>query len=145
MIHRCPWMGRYEVETKDFVAVIVEELLYTETDEWVRVEDGRARVGITDYAQKMLKDIVGVELPEKGSSVSRGEAVAILESVKTVAEVYSPVTGTVVDVNERLLEEPELLNKDPYGEGWIFVVELKDPGEVKELMSHERYAEKIRK
>ncbi|MEB3859810.1 MAG: glycine cleavage system protein GcvH [Desulfurococcales archaeon] len=138
-------MGRYEVETKDFVAVIVEELLYTETDEWVRVEDGRARVGITDYAQKMLKDIVGVELPEKGSSVSRGEAVAILESVKTVAEVYSPVTGTVVDVNERLLEEPELLNKDPYGEGWIFVVELKDPGEVKELMSHERYAEKIRK
>ena len=138
-------MRRYEVETKDFVAVIVEGLLYTETDEWVRVEDGRARVGITDYAQKMLKDVVGVELPEKGSKVNKGDSVAILESVKTVAEVYSPVTGTVVEVNERLVEEPELLNKDPYGEGWIFVVELSDPGELESLMSHDKYAEKIRK
>ncbi len=138
-------MRRYEVETRDFVAVIVDGLLYTETDEWVRVENGKARIGITDYAQKMLKDIVGVELPEKGSRVKRGDSVAILESVKTVAEVYSPVTGTIVEVNERLLEEPELLNKDPYGDGWIFAVELSDPGELKDLMSHERYAEKIRK
>jgi glycine cleavage system H protein len=136
---------RYEVETKDFVAIVVEGLFYTETDEWVRVEDGRARVGITDYAQKMLKDVVGVELPEKGSRVGKGEAVAILESVKTVAEFYSPLTGTVVEVNERLLEEPELLNKDPYGDGWIFVVEISDPEEVKSLMSHEEYARKIRK
>ena len=138
-------MRRYEVETRDFVAVIVDGLLYTETDEWVRVENGKARIGITDYAQKMLKDIVGVELPEKGSRVKRGDSVAILESVKTVAEVYSPVTGTIVEVNERLLEEPELLNKDPYGDGWIFAVELSDPGELEDLMSHERYAEKIRK
>lgn len=136
-------MARREVEVKGMRVVIDEGLLYTETDEWARVEGGVAVVGVTDYAQRMLKDVVGVELPEPGRRASRGEAVAVIESIKASAEVYTPFTGRIVEVNERLLEEPELINRDPYGEGWIFKVELSDPGEAERLLTPEKYSEKL--
>ena len=135
-------MATYEVEVKGMKVVIDDSLLYTETDEWVRVEGGRVVVGVTDYAQKMLKDVIGVELPEVGKEYSKGEAVAVLESIKATGEVYAPVEGKVVEVNERLLEEPELVNKDPYGEGWIFVMEP-SKGAPQGLLSHEDYVKKL--
>ncbi len=124
---------------------VLADRLYTESDEWVKVEDGVAVVGITDYAQRKLRDIVGVELPEPGQRVSRGEAVAAIESVKAAADVYAPVGGEVVEVNERLYDEPELLNRDPYGEGWMFKIKVDDPSELEKLLKPEEYAEKIRR
>jgi len=137
-------MGRFRVEVKGNVYDVDDGLLYTKTDEWVRVEDGMIRVGVTDYAQKELKDIVGVELPEPGREVERGEPVAVLESVKATAEVYAPVDGVIEEVNERLLEEPELINKDPYGEGWIFTMRPSAPEQLKELLTPEAYAGRIK-
>ena len=129
--------GRYRVP---------RDLLYTETDEWVRIEDGIAVVGVTDYAQQELRDIVGVELPEPGTRVSKGEVVASLESAKTVADVYSPLTGEIVEVNEALYDQPELVNRDPYGEGWLFKIRPEKLEEEKAgLLSPEAYAEKIEK
>ena len=136
-------MARYTVEVRGLTVEIDDQLLYTKTDEWARREDGRVRVGVTDYAQKMLKDVVGVELPEVGAEVKRGDVVATLESIKTTADVYAPVSGRVVEVNERLLEEPELINKDPYGDGWIVVIELADPSELEGLLDHEGYVKKL--
>jgi glycine cleavage system H protein len=138
-------VGRFRVETRQGVYEVDDGLLYTETDEWVRVEDGKIRVGVTDYAQKELKDIVGVELPEEGASYKRGEPVAVLESVKATADVYAPVDGVVVGVNERLLEEPELINRDPYGEGWIFLMEPSDNSQLEGLLTPQQYADKIRR
>ena len=124
--------------------VVLRDRLYTETDEWIKVEGDVATVGITDYAQKKLRDIVGVELPEAGRRVKAGEAVATVESVKATADVYAPVSGEVVEVNERLLDEPELINRDPYGEGWMFKMRVEDRSELSRLLTPERYAEKIR-
>ena len=138
-------MGIYEVEVRGLRVRIADDLLYTETDEWARVEDDSVRVGITDYAQKMLRDIVGVELPEVGRSVKRGEPVATLESVKATAEVYAPVSGEVTKVNERLLEEPETINKDPYGDGWILVLRVADKAELGKLLDHKGYVAKLLK
>lgn len=138
-------MGRIEVSLRNFKTYVPEELLYTEEDEWVRVEGERAVVGITDYAQRMLKDVVGIELPKVGVKLSRKAVAAMLESIKATAEVYAPLSGTVVEVNERLRGEPELLNKDPYGEGWIFVLKLENPEELKELLSPQAYAAKIQR
>ncbi len=136
---------RVEVEAGGVRFYVLKDLLYTESDEWVRREDGVVRVGVTDFAQKELKDVVAVELPEVGRRVKKGEAVATLDSIKTTADVYSPVTGEVVEVNERLLEEPELINKDPYGDGWIFAVKLEDPGELEQLLTWEKYVENVKK
>ena len=119
---------------------IPEDLKYTEEHEWVRVLDGnRVEVGITDFAQAELSDIVYVELPETGREVRRGEAVATLEAVKTVAEVYSPLSGRVVEVNTALEEAPERINQDPYGEGWIFRMEITHPEELENLLTPEQY------
>ncbi|MCE4600245.1 MAG: glycine cleavage system protein GcvH [Desulfurococcales archaeon] len=118
---------------------------YTDSDEWALLEDGRVRVGITDYAQKRLTDIVGVELPEVGDEVSKGDAIATLESMKATADVYAPVSGRIVEVNEDLYEEPELINKDPYGKGWIVVIEATDKGEYEELLGPEEYVESVKK
>ena len=118
---------------------IPEDLRYTKTHEWVRVEDGRAYVGITDFAQEHLGDIVYVELPEVGSEVEAGDAFCSVESVKAASDVYSPVSGKVIEVNESLEDEPELLNQDPY-ENWIAVIEMSDPGEVDALLDAESYA-----
>ena len=131
-----------EVGKKKYI--VKKDRLYTETDEWIKIEGNKGVVGITDYAQKELKDIVSVELPEVGSTVSKGKRVGALDSVKATADYYAPLSGKVIRVNERLTEAPDLLNKDPYGEGWIFEVELTNPGEASSLLTPEAYAEKIK-
>lgn len=136
-------MGVIEVALKNMNVKIDDTLLYTPTDEWVRVEGDTITIGISDYAQKMLRDIVGVELPKKGVKASKGQAVAVIESIKATAEVYTPLAGTVVEVNERLKEEPELLNKDPYGEGWILKIKLESPGELEKLLKPQDYIAKL--
>ncbi len=134
-----------EVEAGGIRFKVPEDLKYTESDEWVRLEDGLVIVGITDYAQKKLKDIVGVELPESGKSYGRGEVVAVLESIKATGEVYAPVDGEVVDVNERLLDEPELVNIDPYGEGWIVKLKPSNPSQLEDLLDAQGYVESVRR
>lgn len=126
--------------------VIPLDRLYTGSDEWVKIEDGKARIGVTDYAQKQLKDVVGVDLPETGAHIERGEPLATIDSIKTAAEVYSPLTGKVIEVNEKLLESPELVNSDPYGEGWLVVVEPERLDDEKgKLLTPEQYAELVKK
>ncbi|BAA79935.2 glycine cleavage system H protein [Aeropyrum pernix K1] len=134
-----------EVEVAGVRFLLRKDLRYTESDEWARLEDGVATVGITDFAQKELKDIVGVELPEKGRKVKKGEAVATVESIKATADIYAPLSGEIVDVNEKLLDQPELINDDPYGEGWIFKIKVEDPGEFESLLTPEQYVESVRK
>jgi glycine cleavage system H protein len=116
-----------------------EELRYSKEHEWVRVEGNRAIVGITDYAQDALGDVVYVQLPDAGVEVIANASIAEIESTKSVSEVYVPVTGTVVEVNGTLEETPEQLNTDPYGAGWIFAIELTDPASVNSLMDAAAY------
>jgi glycine cleavage system H protein len=116
-----------------------EELRYSSEHEWVRVDGTRAVVGITDYAQDALGDVVYVQLPDVGLAVIANASIAEIESTKSVSEVYAPVTGTVVEVNSSLDDAPEQVNSDPYGAGWIFVVELAEPGEVDGLMDAAAY------
>lgn len=104
---------------------VLDNLLYSEEHEWAQQVEGRVvRVGITDHAQHLLGDIVFVEFPEVGAAISAGDSVGSIESVKTVSELYSPVSGTVTKINEELENSPELLNSKPYGEGWIFEIEV---------------------
>jgi len=117
-----------------------EDLRYSKEHEWVRVENGRASIGITSFAADELGDIVFVELPEAGSQLGQFQTFGVVESVKAVSDLYAPVSGTVVEVNDGLRERPELLNTDPFGEGWIATVELSDPGELDNLMDAEAYA-----
>jgi glycine cleavage system H protein len=135
-------MGLIEAQAGNVKFKVDDTLLYTETDEWVKVEGDVARIGVTDYAQKMLRDVVGIELPKPGARVRRGQSVAVIESIKATAEVYTPVTGTVVEVNERLRDEPELVNKDPYGGGWIVAVKMDDPKELEQLLKPQEYIER---
>ncbi len=115
-------------------------LKYSKTDEWVRVEDDKAYIGITDYAQDQLGDIVYVELPwDKGASVSHETKFGDIESVKATSELFSPVSGEVVKVNEDLKDRPELINDSPYEDGWMLVVKMTNPDEVDDLMSAEEY------
>ncbi len=116
-----------------------KDLRYTETHEWVRIEDGHAYIGITDYAQDQLGEIVFIELPEESDELEQGEEFAAIESVKAASDVMAPVSGVVVAVNEALEDSPELLNEDPY-ENWIVKVELEDESELEGLMSAEEYA-----
>jgi glycine cleavage system H protein len=118
---------------------IPDDLRYSSDHEWVRVEGGRAKVGITDYAQDALGDVVFVDLPEVGSSAAAGASISEVESTKSVSDIYAPVTGTVVEVNADLADAPERLNEDPYGEGWIFAIELADPSEVDALLDAAAY------
>ncbi len=115
------------------------DLRYTKDHEWIKAEDSRGRIGLTNYAQDQLGDIVFVELPEVGRELERGEVFGVVESVKAVSDCYSPASGKVVEVNEKLLDEPELINKDPHGEGWMIVIELSDPAELDQLMDAEAY------
>ncbi len=124
---------------------VLSDLLYTETDEWVRLEGDSATVGITDYAQKKLRDIVGIELPEVGRSFSSGDSVGVVESVKAAVDIYAPLSGTVLEVNEELTSSPELMNLDPYGKGWIFKVRCSNVNEKDKLMDAESYVKKIQK
>lgn len=112
---------------------------FTREHEWIRVEDGIGTVGITDYAQRQLGDVVYVELPEVGRELKKGEAAAVVESVKAASEVYAPVSGKVVEVNGELPDRPELVNQDPEGAGWFFKIEIADPSELDSLMDREAY------
>jgi glycine cleavage system H protein len=120
---------------------VPEDLKYTKEHEWLRVENARARIGITDYAQNALTDIVFVELPEVGTEIDKGGILGTVESVKATSDIYSPVSGTIVEVNVALTETPELINKEPYGNGWLVVIELRDRTELEELMSPAQYKE----
>ena len=122
---------------------VPEELKYTEDHEWAKIEGDVAIIGITDYAQGELGDVVFVELPEVGSTISKGETFGTIEAVKAVADLFAPLSGEVVEVNEKLGAEPETVNKDPYGEGWMIKVKLSDPAEVDSLMNAKQYKEKI--
>ena len=119
---------------------IPKDLKYTEEHEWVRMEGSVGVCGITDYAQEMLTDIVYVELPEVDIEIGQGEQVAVVESVKAVSDVYAPLTGTIIEINEELEDSPEMVNDDPYGEGWIFKIEIEEDDELEGLMDAEEYA-----
>lgn len=121
-----------------------KELRYSEDHEWVKDEGDKVRVGITDFAQAELGDIVFVELPEVGDEVTAGESFGSVESVKTVSELYSPITGKVVEVNENLADDPQFVNESPYEKAWMIVVELSDKSELDKLMSAEQYEEMIK-
>ena len=118
-------------------------LLYSEEHEWVKEEDGKYRIGITHFAQSELGDIVFVELPQVGDQLKSDEPFGSVESVKTVSELYAPLTGKVVEVNEELEDSPELVNESPYEGAWMVVVEIDDKAELDELMSAEQYEEMI--
>jgi glycine cleavage system H protein len=120
------------------------ELGYVDSHEWVRTEDGRARIGITDYAQDQLGDVVYVELPAPGKSLAKGAPFGSVESVKAVSELYMPIGGKVVEINAALENSPELVNSDPYGQGWMIVVEPSQAEEIKGLLSVQAYHEKLK-
>jgi len=119
-----------------------EDVRYTEEHEWIKDEgDGEARIGITDFAQDQLTDVVYVDLPFTEEEFGQGDAMMVVESVKSVSDVYAPVDCTVTDINEELETAPELVNEDPYGDGWMALVELDDPSQLGELMDAEAYRE----
>jgi glycine cleavage system H protein len=120
-----------------------EDLRYSSDHEWVRVEDGKVRIGITDYAQDALGDVVYVEVPEVGTTVDANGKVSEVESTKSVSDIYAPVAGTVVEVNNDLVDAPERLNDDPYGEGWICVIDPSEPSQVDALLAPSAYRELV--
>lgn len=122
---------------------VPNDLKYTKTHEWVRVEGGKATIGITDFAQHELGDIVFVEAPAAGSVLTAGAAMGSVESVKAVSEVVAPISGAVADVNGALTDHPELLNQEPYGQGWILTVTLSAPAELDGLMDAAAYAKYV--
>jgi glycine cleavage system H protein len=118
------------------------DLKFMKSHEWARVEgDGKVTVGISDHAQGLLGDLVYVELPNVGDRVEAGNACAVVESVKAASDVYAPITGKVVEVNEALADKPETINEDAYGDGWIFVLEVEEPEQLNELLGPDDYAE----
>jgi glycine cleavage system H protein len=119
------------------------EYRYTKDHEWISVSGNRGRVGITDYAQKQLGDVVFVELPDMGRAVTKGQSAGTIESVKAVSELYSPASGKVVEVNPVLGSQPELVNADPHG-AWLFVIELSNPSEVDTLLTNDQYADLVK-
>jgi glycine cleavage system H protein len=127
-----------------FQMSLPKELRYSEEHEWVKVEGEKVRVGITDFAQHELGDIVFVELPEVGAEVKADEPFGSVESVKTVSELYAPVSGKVVEVNEDLSDSPEFVNESPYEKAWMIVIEPSDASEVENLMTAEQYEEMIK-
>jgi glycine cleavage system H protein len=122
---------------------VPEDLRYSSDHEWARTEDGKVRIGITDYAQDALGDVVYVDLPEVGGKVDLGAAFGEVESTKSVSEIYAPVTGTVVEINTDLADYPQRLNEDPYGEGWICVIQPDDAAQVEQLLDAEAYRRQI--
>ena len=116
-----------------------EDLRYSAEHEWVRANGARAEVGITDFAQDSLGDIVFVEVPEVGTTLARNATCAVIDSTKSTSDIYAPVSGVVVEVNDALTNAPEAVNSDPYGAGWIFRLEMSDPGELDSLMDAAAY------
>lgn len=122
---------------------VPEDRSYLESHEWVAVTDETARIGISDFAQDELGDVVFVEVPEEGDEVTAGDAFGVVESIKAVSDLYAPVSGEVVAANDDLESQPELVNDDPFGDGWMIEVELSDEGELADLLSPEEYREQI--
>ncbi|WP_332899638.1 MULTISPECIES: glycine cleavage system protein GcvH [unclassified Haladaptatus] len=122
---------------------IPDDLKYQESHEWVRQAGSTAKIGITDFAQDELGDIVFVELPAVGDDVSQGAEFGVVESIKAVSDLYAPVSGTVTAVNEQVFDAPELVNDDPYGDGWMLELELADESELDSLLTPEAYADQI--
>ncbi len=118
---------------------VPDDLLYSKDHEWARREGARVRMGITEYAQDALGDVVYVQVPSVGTHIQAGQSFSEVESTKSVSEIYAPVSGTVVEVNAELAEQPQRLNEDPYGEGWICVIEPADPSELDRLLDAEGY------
>ena len=123
---------------------VPEDLFYTETHEWIRREGDKVRVGITDHAQSELTDVVYVELPKMDRQANAKEAIAVVESVKAASDIYAPVKGTVVEVNKALEADPGLINREPYGQGWIFVLKIDNPDDLKQLKDAAAYRAVIR-
>lgn len=123
---------------------IPAELKYVSSHEWIRDEgDGVVTVGITDHAQELLGDVVFVDAPEVDSEVDAEDEIAVVESVKAASDIYAPLAGTIIEVNEELEDSPELVNSDPYGDGWMFKMKLADAGDMDSLLSAEEYADEI--
>jgi glycine cleavage system H protein len=123
---------------------IPTDLRYMSSHEWIRVEsDGTAYVGISDHAQNAMGDLVYVELPDVGDTINAGDEVGVVESVKAASDIYSPVTGEIIAINEALNDSPEQVNSDPYGDGWLYRIKIADPEELEDLMSAEEYAEQL--
>ncbi|MDF2529400.1 MAG: glycine cleavage system protein [Gammaproteobacteria bacterium] len=121
-----------------------EDLKYADTHEWVRMDDAAtATVGISDHAQHLLGELVYIELPEVGTDIEAGEEVGVVESVKAASDVYSPVSGTIIEINDVLERTPELVNTEPYGDGWLYRIRLNDTTEVDSLMSSDQYEASI--
>lgn len=118
---------------------VPDDLRYTESDEWIRVDGNEGTIGVTDYAQDQLNDIVYVELPDVGTSLAKGDTFGVVESVKAASDMHMPVGGTVTAVNEALEDEPEVVNSDPYGDGWFIKITLSDPSELDGLMDAAAY------
>ncbi len=123
---------------------IPSDLKYAKSHEWVRVSGDVATVGITDHAQHELTDIVFVELPESGRKIKAGDDCAVVESVKTASDIYSPVSGEVTEVNRAVVDDPALVNSDPYGDGWFYKIKLSNPAELSGLMSPKQYGAQIK-
>lgn len=123
---------------------IPSDLRYAESHEWIsQEEEGVVKVGISDHAQEQLGDLVFIELPEEGATFGRGDACAVVESVKAASDIYCPVAGEVIDVNEALADTPEIVNNDPYGDGWLFSVRLDNVEEIDDLMDAEAYRDHL--
>ncbi|MDG1846703.1 MAG: glycine cleavage system protein GcvH [Acidimicrobiales bacterium] len=122
---------------------IPDNLLYSADHEWVRIEGNKAIIGVTDYAQDALGDVVYVDIPNVGANASSGDTVSEVESTKSVSDIFAPLTGTIVEVNQDLANAPELLNVDPYGEGWICVIEFSGASLIEGLLTPEQYREVI--
>jgi glycine cleavage system H protein len=118
---------------------VPDHLRYSSDHEWISIDGGRARIGITDYAQDALGDVVFVQIPRVGATVTAGDAMSEVESTKSVSDIFAPLTGTVVEVNDVLGDHPEVLNTDPYGAGWICDIEIADPGQVDDLLDAAGY------
>ena len=123
---------------------VPEDLKYAESHEWVKVDDGVATIGISDYAQQEMTEIVYVELPEVGNSYDAGDEVAVVESVKSASDIYTPVGGEIVAVNDALTDDPAIVNNSPFENGWIFKIRMSDDLQLKELMDAAAYQAKIR-
>ncbi|CAL9235591.1 unnamed protein product [Arabidopsis halleri] len=131
---------RISVAQRGFSSVVLKDLKYADSHEWVKIDGNKATFGITDHAQDHLGDVVYVELPDVGHSLSQGKSFGAVESVKATSDINSPVSGTVVEVNEELTESPGLVNSSPYEQGWIIKVELSDAGEAEKLMDSDKYS-----
>ena len=122
-----------------------EELKYTQTHEWIKIEGDTGIVGVTDYAQQQMGDIVFVDLPKVGLKLEKEKQACVVESVKSAFDIYSPVSGEVIEVNNSLSNDPAKINQDPYGEGWIFKIKVSNPSEANSLMSYSQYEEFLKK